>query len=245
MNTYSQPFSDDEIMMFADGQADADLAQEITFAMQSDPDLENRIKILQAQAFDIKDAFDLGRLAAPKVPEHLLAKKAQSGRIAPQLIRTTALAASFVFGLIAMHLLEPAPTWVERVASYQALYVTDTLAGGAQAPGKTEAVLSQMKRETGVTLQAIPDVPGMVFKRAQLLAIDDAPLLQIAYLSEDGTPFALCIVAASNSGRAVETTRSHNLATATWTKNGVGYVFIGGTDAARVSNVAEGLSSEI
>lgn len=244
MNTHSQPFSDDEIMMFADGQADADLAQEITRAMQSDQDLENHIKALQTQTSDMKDAFDLDHLAAPEMPAHLLAQKTRSGRFTPPLLSSLAVAASFALGVVAMHILQPAPSWVERVASYQALYVADTLAGDTQNRGRTEAVLSQMKQETGIELQAIPEVPGMTFKRAQLLALDDSPLLQIAYLSEDGTPFALCIVGVSSSVQAIETTRSHNLATATWTKNGVGYVFIGGTDDARVSSVAEGLSGD-
>ncbi|MFS4579747.1 anti-sigma factor family protein [Phaeobacter sp. C3_T13_0] len=241
MNTPSSSFSDGDLMMFADGEASAELAEKLTIAMQTDAILARRVGALQTQVADVQSALDLDLLGAPPMPEHLLEAAPKPRRYAVPL----AVAASFALGMVAMTILQPKSNWVDQVASYQALYVKETLAGGLQDPALTQAVLGQMQQKIGIDLKAIPELDGMTFKRAQMLAIDDAPLAQIAYLADDGTPFALCIMRIGGPDQITEHIQSHDLSATTWSKNGVGYVLIGGSDAARVSEIATDLHTKI
>lgn len=240
MNTNPPSFSDEDLMVFADIQADADLSRKITTAMSTDAMLATRVSALRSQVADVQNALDLTMLNAPQMPAHLTDTPQPRSFSIP-----LALAASFALGMVAMNIAQPAPDWIDRVASYQALYVQDTLAGGMQDPALTQAILSQTKVNVGIEIPAIPELSGMTFKRVQMLAIDDAPLVQIAYLAGDGTPFALCIVRVDDADQVVENTRSHNLAAATWITNGVGYLLIGGSDPTRVSDLATGLAKRI
>ncbi len=241
MTPNKHAFSDEDVMAYADGQADGDLAANINAALPNDAELAARIEALQAQTADLKSAFDLALRDAPQMPAHLTAKRAISARWPMPL----ALAASFALGMVAMNIVQPAPGWIDRVASYQALYAPETLGGAVQEEVLTAAVLSETRNRIGVDLAAIPQLDGMTFKRAQMLAMDAKPLVQIAYLAEDGTPFALCIVQVAGADHGVTSTRSHDLAAASWTADDVGFVLTGGTDATRVTDLAEGIAARI
>jgi anti-sigma factor RsiW len=241
MTPTKHSFSDEDVMAYADGQADGDLAANIDAALLDDAKLAARIETLQAQTAELRGAFDLALQDAPQMPAHLVAKRPSPARFGVPL----ALAASFALGMVAMNILQPAPGWIDRVASYQALYAPETLGGAVQEEVRTAAVLSETRNRIGVDLAAIPQLDGMTFKRAQMLAMDAKPLVQIAYLAEDGTPFALCIVQVTGADHGVTSTRSHDLEAASWTTDGVGFVLIGGADAARVTDLAKGIAAQI
>lgn len=91
-----------------------------------------------------------------------------------------------------------APEWVRLVADYHRLYVRETIT--ASAGESADAVSLRVSK----SLQANFNVPslsqqGMEFRRAQWLAIDDQPLLQLAYLPESGKPLALCVLKRSTA----------------------------------------------
>jgi hypothetical protein len=242
MNDTLITFSDDEIATFVDGNADGELARKIDAAMQNDPNFAAHINTLQAPVRAIKDALDLDVIDAPNMPQDMLI---QDGWSMSRIAMPIAIAASFALGMIAMNLLQRDPDWVDQVASYQALYVADTLAGETQNADTTQSVFFQAQASVGFDLTGAPEFPGMVFKRAQMLAVDNRPLIQIAYLADDGTPFALCIIQVDQDDRPIENTMPHDLAASSWVSDGVGYLLIGGSDAMRVSDLAKGLTDTI
>ena len=63
----------------------------------------------------------------------------------------------------------------------------------------------------------------------------------MAYLDADGTPMALCLTRVGAEDRGPRTSTSHDMAGVSWVQDGVGYVLIGGSDAARV----EALSAQV
>ena len=91
-----------------------------------------------------------------------------------------------------------APEWVRLVADYHRLYVRETIT--ATSRQKADAVSQQVSETLAVNL-TVPslDNQGIEFRRAQWLAIDDQPLLQLAYLPESGKPLAICVLKKSAS----------------------------------------------
>jgi len=85
------------------------------------------------------------------------------------------------------------PEWVRLVADYHRLYVRETVAASAVSSAE---VVSKQVAEVLQTDFSVPSLEqqGMEFRRAQWLAIDDQPLLQLAYLPESGMPLAVCIL---------------------------------------------------
>ncbi|MEJ6403997.1 anti-sigma factor family protein [Yoonia sp. 2307UL14-13] len=227
MSKENRPVTDEDLTAYLDGAADDALSTRIAAALETDPELAMRHQALTIDLDILRSAYDFDSLRSPAPPENLAAIKTSLWKI------PAALAATFALGMVAMALLRPAPDWVDTVASYQALYVTETLSGPTQPTQKSAAVLGQAKEMLGVDLGAAIDINGLTFKRAQILAIDGQPLIQIAYLDDDGVPFAFCITAAS-AGGDMRQVMSHDLATQSWVDNGIGYVLVGGTDLNRV-----------
>lgn len=220
----NQAITDDALTAYLDGEADAALTAQINAAVAEDETLDDRLAALSIDKDVLQDAFGLDALTPPAYlpqrPDHN-----------PRWVLPTAVAASFAAGLFIMSMALPAtPDWVDRVASYQALYVTDTLSGPAQSPQRSEAVLQQAQDFLGVDLRAATRIAELDFKRAQILAIDGQPLIQMAYLDANGVPFAFCVTSADQSDRAVRQMISHGLATHAWVRGGVGYMLIGGQD---------------
>lgn len=242
MSVKPDPFSDAELTAFLDGEATEQLSRQIGAALQTNPELATRLQALTAPMQPIWTALDLDALDAPKIPHHIrpVATPHRSRVLFP-----LALAASFVLGAVLMNVLKPAPGWVDQVASYQALYVAATLDGAAQPPDITRATLTSAEASLGLHLTLAPEIPGMEFKRAQMLAVDGEPLIQLAYLGTNGTPFAFCVTRVSGADRAVETTVSHELSAASWIRSGLGFVLIGGSDNSAVSDLAHTLSETI
>jgi len=167
------------------------------------------------------------------MPAHLLAAPEQQptapskrGVISSWLM-PAAIAASFAAGVWITPIVRPdtpplpiAATggWIDSIASYQALYVTQTLATAMPNPAETSDVLAQAQNALGVAMAPATDVAALDFKRAQMLGFKGKPLLQMAYLSADGTPFALCVTTVSGDDRGAKTTQSHGLTGVSWWK---------------------------
>lgn len=256
MSGHETQFTDADLTGYLDGALDAERAAAIDAALETDAELGARLMALDIPLADIGRAMDPALLGAPALPAHLLAAPEQQptapakrGVISSWLM-PAAIAASFAAGVWITPIVRPdAPPlpiaatggWIDSIASYQALYVTETLADAMPNAAETSAVLAQAQSALGVAMAPATDVAALDFKRAQMLGFKGKPLLQMAYLSADGTPFALCVTAVSGEDRGAKTTQSHGLTGVSWVENGVGYLLIGGTDA----QVVEALSAQV
>ncbi len=207
-------------------------------------------KMAQAQLIQSDAAMPPVAGVAPVVPP----VHAANTNTAPRLLWPVALAASFALGMVAMSIMRPAepeqvaaakPGWVATVASYQSLYTTETLSGSPQDPAASQAILARAETELGVDLSGALNIEGLTFKRVQLLAIDGAPLIQMAYLDAQGQPFAFCLTMRDAEDRGNKTGMSWDLATSSWIEDGVGYVLVGGQDTDRVGEIAARFQSVI
>ncbi|MEL6840821.1 MAG: hypothetical protein AAFP85_16155 [Pseudomonadota bacterium] len=240
MSNSDRVITDDALTAYLDGEADASLTAQIKAALAEDTALATRLETLSIDKTVLQDAFALDALTAPAYQP-----QPSTTQSTPRWAFPAAIAASFAAGLVIMAALRPAPTWVDTVASYQALYVTATLSGPTQSPAMAEAVLQEAEDLLGVDLRAATDVAGLQFKRAQVLAIEGEPLIQMAYLDQNGEPFAFCITSGDRATDVAGQMMSHGLATNAWVQDGVGYVLVGGTDLDVVSALSDVLQRQL
>ncbi|MEX0317730.1 MAG: anti-sigma factor [Ruegeria sp.] len=241
MNRAQATFSDEELTAYLDGEADAPLRDRIDQALADDPALAEQLQGLELPLDAMRDALSADMLGAPAMPAGLL--PAPQPRRAP-LALVASVALAFGLGALSTYLLQPKaqpPGWKAVVASYQSLYVTDTVADAAQPPEMTAQVLAGFGADHGVDLTPAQSVQGLEFKRAQILGFRGKPLLQMAYLGENGVPVAFCITRSKGEDRGPQNETLAGLAATSWVSNGVGYLVIGGQD----QDVTETLAKEL
>lgn len=237
MTTDPVSITDAELTAYLDGEADQALLDRIDAALAQDARLAARLEALSVDMDVVRDALHLDRLDPPAyVPVDAFRAAAPSRLVLPM-----AIAAAFALGAVLMQVTRPAPTWVDTVASYQALYVTETLSGQKQDAAISEAVFQSADAALGIDLRSAVEIAGLEFRRVQMLAIEGQPLVQMAYLDEQGRPFAFCAVKLNDDEHAVLSEMSHGLAAASWVADGVGFALVGGEDVDAVTDLTSGL----
>lgn len=256
-----QTFTDEELTAYLDGEADEALRARIDAAR----DQETVAKRLSALSLDVDlltSAFDRALETAP-VPEFLDActgtpnnapieapehKPIRRATISPAL-QAIAAAVLLAVGWSAGHFGKPGPpeTWRDYAATYHALYVTETLDGETVAPAVLAAQVARVSDllEKGLSVEALNAVQGLDLRRAQILAFKEKPLVQIAYLSDDGVPMALCLFQMSGAATPVSVTERLGMASAQWTDGDFGYLLIGGPDKTVVRDAAMAFSNRL
>jgi hypothetical protein len=130
--------------------------------------------------------------------------------------------------------------WRQAVADYIALYSADTL---ATVPSGGEGALPFLSDRLSLKLSlASVALPGMTFKRAQMLSYDGAPLGQIAYVDEENRAVAFCIIRNGEADAPVTTEKRDGLALASWARGGRGYVVVGRFSTERAEELPEALT---
>jgi hypothetical protein len=105
---------------------------------------------------------------------------------------------------------------------------TDTLAAIPDDAGAVAAELSAAGGKLSLDLDpAKLALPDAALKRAEILDFRGKPLVQVAYLTGDSGPIALCIIANGQPDKAAafETREGFNIVF--WTDDGRGYMLIG------------------
>lgn len=242
-------FSDEILTAYLDGELDASATQDVDAALADNPDLADRLAALDLPMDSLRAIMAPDVLSAPAMPVALLAANdpAPVRAARPRHFAPLSLVAAFLVGMVATTLIQPpeapVPTaaplgWTAAVATYQSLYVTETLEASDQDPATTDAVLARAAEEFDVVLAPATEITGMDFKNARILGFRGKPLLQMAYLRNDGTPFALCLIRTDNPDRDIKTIEMFDLAGVSWVKDGVGYLLIGGDDTQQVEDLS-------
>ncbi len=243
--TDARQFTDEDLTAFLDGEADDALHAAIEAALETDAALAERMAALDLPLAPIVEAYDALLATAPAMPAFEMDAPAPprprglwakgAALFGTGLAAGLAVAVFTGFGT-------PEPQqrgWVSFVASYQALYTTATLDGATPSPQEAEVQLARVSDALGLDLRGLPVAQGLTFKRAQVLGFNGKPLIQIAYLRDDGTPVALCIIAAGPEGKPLSMGAAEGLDIARWNTPGFGFLLIGGDDAAPLADEAE------
>ncbi len=230
-------FSDEDLTAYLDGESEHAPVAQIEEALAVDPQLKGRLAALSLDRGEVSRSFDALLSDAPLLPELPADVPAVANNIQRRGFIKMAVAASFagLLGLgIGTQFGRPALAgWRDYVAAYHALYTRETLASIAFDDATASTALAHAGTAIGksIDIDDLLNSPTLSYRRAQILAYNDKPILQLSFVAEDGSPFALCITRGSgNSATRVSTSTKEDLAAATWEKNGYEYILIGGRD---------------
>lgn len=229
-------FTDEDLTAYLDGEASPELRAAIDEALLHDPALAEALKALEFPMERLRSEADA---LADAVPEY--ATPVSAPRKASGWIIAASLMAGIGIGAGAVQIATPEQTWVDAVGSYQALYVPATLAGKVQPFATTQAVISAFEDEAGVSLDGVTEIEGLTFKRAQTLAIEGRRLLQLAYVTGDGTPVAYCLTQVDEKDRAPRSSVTFGLQAVDWVRDGTGFVLVGDLAPARLQSLQSSL----
>ena len=255
-------FSDEEIAAYLDGEADPPLRERLEAQAAVDAELQGRIEALTVDKQAIAAAFDALLVTAPPPPAPKQASVAAPSSAPPwrgfaALAGTAAACLAIGFGLGSQFAADGGAgsemaqaglaNWRDYAAAYHALYVTDTLAYVADDAEARQRELERAGRAVGLQLDAVSaPLDQLQFRRAQVLGFEGRALVQVAFLSDNGKPFALCVIrspGARASAVAVETRQ--NMAAASWSQPDVEFLLIGGDDSALTKRAAEALRDRL
>jgi len=229
MNT-GDYITDEDLTVYLDGEAAPELAQRITHALRGDGEIEHRLEALRIPLDELRSAMDSLTGQAPAMPP-LPSSKGQSRR-SGGVIAAGVVVGILLGGVIGYSVPGRVDNdWKAYVAAYQALYVNKTLSDVHISSLQAAAMLGDLSSVLGLDLGSVSNDPVLNFKRAQLLGYNNNPLVQIAYLSPSGEPIALCItLIESRAAEALTVGTMQGMASASWTKDGYGFLVIGGSD---------------
>lgn len=237
-------FGDKDLLAYLDG--DMALRDEIEAALAQDAELERRLMALDPMAGPVRAAFEgipaAGRLPTLEAlePTAEVTAPARSGlwKIAAALIVGVGLGAGVVLSRGGDDL-----RWQDQVAIYQALYVPETVARLVTDEATLAEQFDQADAALGLTLprDALSALDGLDLRRAQILGIEDAPLIQIVFANETGAPIAFCILRQNGTASATETETLSGLPVAHWSDGDFGYMLVGELGPDQMSMTAQQL----
>ncbi|MBW9116068.1 anti-sigma factor [Rhizobium cauense] len=261
MNDRNQLPSDEELTAYIDGELpDADISR-IDVLLGSNERVAERLEFLSRSSLSFKQAFEPLLAAAPKAKlDAMLGVVPAEAKPAParpdRRALLGALAACLVAGIVVdrtvmavrnrSHAPDESSEWRAVVAEYIALYTADTLAGPTPSVEAQAAQLSRFEDKLGLSLspEAV-SLPGIEFKRAQLLQYDDKPLAQIAYLDAETGPLALCIVRSDVGVKDPDVEGRHGMNVVYWSNATHAFMLIGRIPIDQMQDLAEDVRKRI
>ena len=136
--------------------------------------------------------------------------------------------------------------WRAVVAEYISLYTPDTLAGPVPPLDVQSAQLALLDGKLGLALS--PEkvaLPGVDFKRAQLLEYDEKPLAQIAYLDPETGPMALCIVRSNGGEKPPDIEGRKGMNIVYWSNDTHAFMLIGHAPVDRIQEIADSVRAKL
>jgi len=235
----------EKLLAYVDQQLSSNEMAEIKALLAHDPDAVAFVEKLQQIELPFAESFDF--FLDQEVPEHFNKTKKQNLRWQ----WATSIVASLVVGLTLGYYAskinnEDHDNWIVRVADYHLLYVRDTVI----ETHLSSSEISDLKNKLGKALNTslkIPDLSAqkLKFKRGQILDANGKPLIQLAYLPQDGLPVALCILQSNVIDSLPKSGVSRGLPYVEWSKNGLSYVIIGKINQQQLEAAALNAASQI
>jgi len=234
-------FSDEQLKDYLAGTLPAGAAADLETRVEQDTALEARLFALDfAQAAPLREAYaQIPEAPALKALEDIVmgAHKAEPAAVQPRAWGWPVAAAVALFAVGAAwfggQASQPAPNWQDQVAVYQTLYVPETLSSVMTDQAQVAAQLASSERALGrkLPLDVVGELEGTKLLRAQILGFEGAPLIQMAYLSQTGVPFALCAIRLDTpASDAPAFERLSGMPVVHWSDGEFGYMIVGDMD---------------
>jgi len=235
-----QTFKDEDLTAYLDGEASIETAREIEAALEHDLTLQAQLGALTINTDDLRNAFNALLSEAPQMPTIVMPAQNSNWNFR-QMAAAAVIALTVGLGAGTLIPEKKDTSWVGYVAAYQALYSRDTLAHIEQTSEEAKAELARVSAAIGKNFdyEVFASDENLDFKRSQILSFNGRPLIQLAFLSPDGKPYALCIIRQNGSdNKQMQLGEAEGLKAASWLKVGYEYVLIGGDDPALIEKTA-------
>jgi hypothetical protein len=236
-------FTDAELVAYLDGEKEFTPYEEIKRALRTDPALRKRLD----DFFVDTDALALGlETLQPDegvAPIILKPSRFNYGIGGLALVGVLALVVGLGMGT---WISKPDQGWTNYVAAYQALYSPNTLAHIDQSDADQVAELERVASAIGksIPIEKLKIFPEVDYKRAQILNFEGRTLIQLAFVTGNGEPMALCILRTDEAAQNKPTQSvMEGMQSAYWSHVGYEYLLIGGADAALVKRLADSFAS--
>lgn len=245
-NSATYRFGDAELIAYLDGRLDESRRQAIEEALKDNSALQFRLRELDINTLQIRDAFDSVLVNAPKtdLPPAAPAMTRQAVHVDPvDPVRVSkpgkwrwAIAACLMVAVAAGWFArgaiegvdETTPPWQVAVADYQRLYTMETLGTAQPDPLQVAQQLDRVSQNSGLTVTTeMVDIPGLTFRRAQTLGIDGQPLIQMAFATAQGAPVALCFTRDKATADTIASNTIAGLNSSSWGNGEFGFIIIG------------------
>lgn len=234
-------YQDNDLLAYLNGTAPDELARAIETDMAADQTLEDRLMALDPMLAPVRNAFS--HVTTPN-PSEFVPSRSGAARNMPW--RAAALVAAGVCaGVLGFAMFEgkaAPPAWQDQVASYQALYAADTVAGPqrSEEERRTQTIRAGQRIGHADLARAMKASTELTHVRTQILQVDGVPLAQIVFRTTDGLPVALCGLALPG-GQTLEgmvLTDMENLASASFQTQNHAWLLIGTTDPDLIATSA-------
>lgn len=263
-----QSITDEELVALLHGGLSAEHAQRIQQALLKDIDLRARYGLLEAApVVEMKRLFDqlLDHAPVERLERNLQSilldstvRKPSTGNATSELtslrqkgFRNAIALVGFGFALLVGYLAgtqseSESGNWRESVALYQELYTSNTLLHLPNADNVSRQAATHLSNlsQMGIT---VPDLreQNLQFKRGQILEFEETPLVQLAYLSNDGSPVAVCFIQLNENSRPLQYSEIHGLKSAFWTQDNVSMMVIGELPQQQLEVVARAVIEQL
>lgn len=250
--THTNAPSDELLVAYLDDELDAQQRQLLADQIHNDPVIAARLEVLQRADLPFKAAFDSMLDQAPTDRlQAMLKTLPATATAAMSRRRFLAVAASFaVVGVIADRLFlngrhaEPGQGWRASVAEYMALYTPQTLENLSADPAAHIAQLNSVGAQLGLPLSPESvNLPGVEFRRAQILDYDGVLIGQLTYLDARHGPLALCITVSKKGMQPIATEQRRGMNVVYWASSSHGFMLIGRNSFEALRNMAGSVES--
>ena len=137
------------------------------------------------------------------------------------------------------------PTWIVRVADYHTLYARRTVEGHTLSAAAIRDLETRLSSALGRSFRIpIFDAGVMEFRRGQILEFEQAPVIQLAYLPETGSPIAVCLKHDAGPDTEPTIARVNGIGLARWRSRGLGFVVVGHKADADLLTLARGVAAQ-
>ncbi|MBY2942137.1 MULTISPECIES: anti-sigma factor family protein [Rhizobium] len=257
--------SDEDLTAFIDGELTVEEAARVEAMVNEDEATAERLEFLARANLPFEQAFAPLLAEAPRqkleamlaaIPAQQSARPASTPAFATRRRFLGALAASLVAGIAVdravigigrgLSAKDENSEWRAVVADYISLYTAETLAGPVPGREDQAAQLAGLDEKLGLSLspEAV-SLPGIDFKRAQLLQYDGKALAQIAYLDPETGPMALCIVKSDKGPKPPDLESRKGMNVVYWSNATHAFMLIGRIPVDRVQELAENARSRL
>ncbi len=250
-------WSDEHIIAYLDGKLDMEQGKALHRDRQHNRELDAYIRSMEIDTDElsaVRDEMlpDTPQFAFQKTDNKASKKESVAMPDRRQVAMAASVLAVFGLGFLTSRFLPadnpPPSNWVQAVAEYQMLYSGETLALLEKNPDQQGREVAEIGRKLDLILvRSDLNVEGLTFKRGQLLNYKNKPLVQFAYLDDNGTPIAFCII--RRDDRPEQGLQSKAMLAGqnavTWSTGQYGFVVIGKADPTTIEKYAKQLKARM